>query len=525
MARLLRFFHVSLLVLVFSGAAAQITGKKISTAPEVLNNQLNPWVVAGDSTGLVPGNQFIDLTQGAVPFGTVVSVNDSLDLNKDGIFDAVFYSFLCNTFDCLLSSTYVAGLHSNFTFIDGFEGVKRLEEGDSIFISSNWNNQGINHTGGFISKGSGLGGTQNSGEWLDKFYGYMGFMLITPQQDTLLGWMHVFTYSLAANGAHIEVDAWAIQPDPSQKPFVEITATPIKPVYCAGDTVMLTANAISAEHLTWHLWNGTTDTTAIISVVLPDSSVVVSLTAGNAAGDTTISIVFEVSPLEITVPPVTLSCFQPSGVLSATTNIPAKIWWVVGNDTLPVTNPPVIVSPVPVYAFARDSNGCYAVSPPVEIVLDADIPVVNILFQEDEHLLIAQSSTPGVVFEWYGNGQTFSGDSVFVTQSGLYSVVATGLNGCTAVSSIVIELTGTTTVLQAKASIQPNPFNDYLLVENQGQEEISGSIIDLAGKIMIENIKIAAGSAHKVDTEQLPPGMYFFVGRQGQSTFFKKIIK
>ena len=505
------------------------SGWAIQTEPNnhVNNNPPGSFIIAGDTTGLVPGNQFIQLTQGPIPFGGLGGTYDSLDLNNDGLFDVIFYTTICNDFDCIASATYVAGLHNDFTFINGngTYSAKRLDEGDTIAVSSIWNDIGAYHIGNLITSGLGWNGPQDSGEWLNNYEGYLGFRLITPNNDTLLGWAFIYTYSLAEEGAYIEVTRWAIQPDPSQKPFVEITAAPQKAVYCSGDTVVLTAHTAGADQMEWHRWDGITDTSDIITVILPDTSVVVSLIAGNAAGDTTVSIVLEVSPLEITVPPVVLNCIQPSLPITATTNIPAHIWWVMGSDTFPYTNPPVIGAPVAVYAFAQDSYGCYAVSPPVEIMLDADIPAVNIIFQEDEHLLIAQSSTPGVVFEWYGNGQTFSGDSVFVTQSGLYSVVATGLNGCTAVSSIVIELTGTTAALPDKISIQPNPFSEYLLVDNQSQEEISGGIIDLTGKALFKNIKIAAGCTYRVATAQLPSGMYFFMGKQGQLTFFKKVIK
>jgi len=527
MAGSIRFFLVLFLVFSLSGLVAQITGKNTSPAPEVLNNLQNSWVIAGDTTGLVPGNQLIKVLQGTIPFGTSSGVYDSLDLNSDGIFDAIFYTVVCNTFDCFLSSTYMAGLNNSFTFIkgNGAYDVNRLEEGDSIVMAANWDSAGTYHIGSFISSGVGWNGWQTSGEWWNNNLGYAGFRLITPNNDTLLGWIHVYTYSLASDGAYIEVDAWAIQPDPSQKPFAEITAAPEKTVYCPGDTVLLNAHTAGADKMEWLLWNGTTDTSALISVILPDSSVVVSLTAGNAVGDTTVSIVLEVSPLEIIVPPLVITCIQTSLVLSATTNIPAEIWWVMDNDTFPNTNPPVIGGPVSVFAFAQDNYGCYAVSPPVEIVQDTDIPVVDIVFLENEHLLIAQSGTPGVILEWYFNGQTYVGDSVFVSQSGIYSVVATGTNGCTAVSSIVIELTGTTAALPDKISIQPNPFDDYLLVDNQSQEAIKGSIVDMSGKTLIENIRIAPGSTVRVDTEVLPPGMYFFMGRQGSLTFFKRIVK
>lgn len=509
---------------VFSGWAIQSVPNN-----NVNNNPPGNFIIAGDSSGLVSGNQFIKLTQGPIPFGGLGGTYDSLDLNRDGMFDVIFYPYICNGFDCNLSSTYMAGLHNNFTFVNG-NGIynpRRLDEGDTIAVSASWNDLGFYHVGELISSGFGWNGWQTSGEWWNNYLGYAGFRLITPNNDTLLGWIHIYTYSLASDGAYIEVDAWAIQPDPSQKPFVAISAVPGKAVYCPGDTVALNAHTAGADQMEWHIWDETTDTSDIITVILPDTSVVVSLTAGNAIGDTTISVVLEVSPLEITVSPVVLTCAQTSVPLSASTNIPAEIRWVIDSDTLPAGIPPVIeVGMVSFFAFAEDEYGCVAASQPVEIQTDTDLPTVSVIFQEDEHLLIAQSSTPGVVFEWIFNGQTTFGDSIFVTEPGFYSVIATNIsNGCTAVSGINVELTGTSAVDAGTVGMLPNPFDDFLWIENKSLQEIKGYIIDISGKPVLEGISIAPSGNLRVSTKELPAGVYFFVGRQGQSMIYKKVVK
>jgi len=488
-----------------------------------ISNQPPDFIIAGSTSDLVPGNQTVVLEQGPIPFGGGDGETTELDLNQDGINDVTFNVTICNTFDCVSSSTLVLAMHGGFRFVSGQLYAKRLDSGDTIFSNANWN---LSANSDLASQGLGFNGFQSAGEWLNDNEGYLGFRLITPNSDTLLGWIHIYTYSLAENGAYLEILGWAIQHDPSQKPYVEVAKTPEKPVYCKGDYVMFEANAIGAEQITWNFWDGTSDTGTTVIKILPDSTVTATFEATNPNGTTSLPQTMTVSPLALTVPPVTLDCAHPTATLTAATNISADICWIVGADTICNPTPPVINFPIPVTVVAEDEYGCIA-NEQVPIILDADAPEVSIEFDEGNHLLIAHSATPGVTYAWVSMGWPVANDSVFITQSGTYTVVVTAPNGCTAMASIDVIITSADEPFAGNVLIQPNPASHFLQIENRLASDFFLKIFDTAGCLKLASETVLANSLLRLDIEFLPAGLYLLAGLnfEGKPVFFRKFVK
>ncbi|HRI58584.1 MAG TPA: hypothetical protein PK228_02640, partial [Saprospiraceae bacterium] len=209
------------------------------------SNQPVDFVIAGVTSDLVPGNETLVLDQGPIPFGGVAGLVDSLDLNQDGKYDMAFNVSVCNTFDCQMGRSMCIAMHEGITFVNGPAYPKRYETGDTIWENANWRPWANPYIFGLlIESGVGFNGPQSGGEWLNNNFGYLGFRLITPASDTLLGWIHINTYSMGGNGAYLEVSGWSIRHAPSQAPYAKVSMTPEKAVYCSGDYVIFEANTV-----------------------------------------------------------------------------------------------------------------------------------------------------------------------------------------------------------------------------------------------------------------------------------------
>lgn len=494
---------------------------------ETTVNQSVDYIIAGQTGDLVPGNKTIALQQESIPFGSGAGQVDSLDLNWDGKHDVAFNAIVCNTFDCVQSNTLCIGMHEGFTFELGQQYPRNLESGDTIFANANWNIQSNpNKVGLFTKLGMGFNGFESAGEWLHDNYGYLAFRLATPT-DTLLGWIHLYTYSEAENGAYLEVLGWAIQPDVSHVPYTSISATPSKDVYCPGDTVVFQAIAFEADQFAWHFWDGTTDSSLTATRVLPDSTVSATFEAGNQNGTVAFTQTLPVSPLVLTAPDITLDCAHPTGTLSATTNVPADICWTIGADTI-CNAIPLINFPGPIFVTARDQYGCVA-SEQIDILLDTSPPDVVIEYDEASQLLVAQSFTPGVTFVWSSAAWPgpVSGDSVFIAASGTYTVEAIAPNGCTSTQSITVALTDVQEPQLDAVRLQPNPAHDFLQVEHRPGEAWNYRVFDATGRVSLLSGRAPAGNPALLDLTALPGGPYWLAGYDagGKRLFFKKFVK
>jgi len=497
-------------------------------------SNISAQVAAGITDNLVIGQKSIQLPVFAPNSGDYDIRHDSLDFNGDGKYDALFTAEAAWVPDYVGGFTGIQSLHPGFEIILNATNARALVLGDSINAAQTWSDSDTQwdlYSTAFVYRYWGFTGQlHEDGDWLPPIsVAYVGFRIITSQQDTLHGWFRV-TASANPNfpSASLSVNGlWAIEHDPSQKPWVKISKTPQKLVYCPGDYVVFEANAVGAEQTMWHFWDGTTDTAAAVTKVLPDSTVTAIFEATNQNGTTTVTQILEVSPLALTVPDITLDCAHPSATLTATTNIPAEICWVVGADTTCNPTPPAVDFPGPITVIAQDEYGCIATEH-VEILLDANAPTVFIEYDESNQLLIAQSSTPNVTFAWVSMGWPITNDSVFITESGTYTVVVTAPNGCTSIASIDVVITSSAgEPFLENFHVQPNPASDFLQIENRFSSDLNLKIFDAAGSLKMENGTAAANSISRLNIAFLPAGLYSLTGcdSSGKPLFFKKFVK
>ncbi len=498
-------------------------------------SNISAQVAAGITDNLVIGQKSIQLPVFAPNPGDYDVRYDSLDFNGDGKYDALFTAEAAWVPDYVGGGASIQAMHPGFELMIGLgDFVRPLAAGDSINAAQDWSVSSLpwdSYYSPFASRFWGLSGQlQEYGNWMPPTTtAYVGFRTITAQQNTLYGWFRV-TASANANfpSASLSVNGlWAIEHDPSQKPWVKISKTPQKLVYCPEDYVVFEANAVGAEQIIWHFWDGTTDTAATVIKVLPDSTVTVIFEATNQNGTTTVTQNLEVSPLKLIAPDIVLDCAHPTGTLTAETNIPAEICWVIGNDTTCNPTPPTVDFPGSIAVIAEDGYGCIATEQ-VEILLDANVPDVFIEYDESDQLLIAQSSTPNVTFAWVTMGWPITNDSVFITQSGTYTVVVTAPNGCTSTASIDVVITSFAgEPFLEKVRVQPNPASDFLQIDNRFSSDLNLKIFDAAGSLKMENGTAAGNSIARLDIEFLPAGLYLLIGcdSSGKPLFFKKFLK
>lgn len=465
------------------------------------------FVIAGKYDGLIPQNDIINLHQAQGSFGTYGNKIDSLDLNSDGIFDVACIVAVCNGFDCVLGSTTIANMHPGFNFINGPEAVRRFLQNDTIKDYANWD-LNSNRFGSLLSSGFSIGGQQNLGEWINQYYGYVGFQLITPQNDTLLGWMHVFTYGSETQGAHLEIKEWAIQPTPMPTaPEAEIEAINAKPVFCTGDLLQLQAQTQNADYIVWDLWDGSRDSSTLLTRILPKSAGNVSLRAGNEQGETVVVFPVAVSQVAVQADDLLITCFHPVDTLAAQSNMPVTLWWVINQDTVPAAAAPLIATTANIYALVQDQNGCYATDT-VSTFQDTEPPILSIEFDSLGHVLTAVSPAPQVVFVWNTFPEPYTGSAINISQSGFYSVTATTPNGCTAVAGIEIILTSVETPdFMREIIISPNPAHDFLQIENKTAASLTYWISDITGKRVLDGVEISANSLVQQPL-QFDKGMY-----------------
>nr|WP_293838412.1 choice-of-anchor Q domain-containing protein [uncultured Arsenicibacter sp.] len=225
-----------------------------------------------------------------------------------------------------------------------------------------------------------------------------------------------------------------------------ITVQPVAgSVVCAGTPVAVPVSATGiGTSFSYQWYKGTTALTSqtAATLTLPTASTadagsysVVVTGACNSVTSTVFSLSVNALP-SVTVtaaPSATLSCTNPSLTLTAQTSATSFTWSSGGStgQTLPV-------STTGVYSVtATGSNGCTAVSNNLTISRDNTSPTVSVSALSNTlnciQSTLTLTATASVTALRWSTGHTTT--TISVSQTGTYSVTATGANGCTAVSN------------------------------------------------------------------------------------------
>ena len=154
------------------------------------------------------------------------------------------------------------------------------------------------------------------------------------------------------------------------------------------------------------------------------------------------------------------------------------------------------------------------------------VPIISV----NDNLLTAPNTY--TAYQWLFNGQPIIGatNEVFTAfESGNYSVIVTGGNGCTNTSSVTSVTTNIENIPSLnKVTITPNPFDKDIFIEILVNKtvDLQLEILDINGKLLIsENISIQDKFSGSLNLEHLSVGVYYLNLKSERGTIARKIIK
>ncbi len=231
---------------------------------------------------------------------------------------------------------------------------------------------------------------------------------------------------------------------------LEIALQPVSgSAVCAGTTVVMSVSVTgSAPAYRWYrsgtaltgIASATTASLTLTNVRTTDAGSYSVVISGDCPSVTSTAFSLSVNALpSVTVtaaPSTTLSCTNRSLTLTAQTSATAFAWSSGSStgQTLPVSQTGVYSVTV------TDGNGCSAVSNSLTIVRDNTSPAVSVSALSTtltcSQPTLTLTATASVTALLWSTGQTTT--TISVSQTGSYSVTATGANGCTAVSNSLL---------------------------------------------------------------------------------------
>ncbi|MCC6461281.1 MAG: T9SS type A sorting domain-containing protein [Saprospiraceae bacterium] len=162
-----------------------------------------------------------------------------------------------------------------------------------------------------------------------------------------------------------------------------------------------------------------------------------------------------------------------------------------------------------------NSASCFfsvKVAPPIEITLDGITPDIGNTGVGTINISVGGGSGSGYTFEWKKDGQTFaSSEDLSGLKAGVYTLVVTGPDGCTAtLPSVTIDNTVATQepADQLQVRVIPNPAFNRVRLEMSNTQAIAVQIINLRGQLVqtLEPTEVSSG----IDVSTLPSGWYAF---------------
>ncbi|ADQ17623.1 conserved repeat domain protein [Leadbetterella byssophila DSM 17132] len=216
---------------------------------------------------------------------------------------------------------------------------------------------------------------------------------------------------------------------------------------CVTDTLVLSANASPNVTYLWTGPNGFTGSAASVSVTLPGIySVKVTGANGCTAVDTATVTEDKVLPI-VSVKGGELNCTTETLVIKAEGSTGVTYSWT-GPDNFTSSTQSINVNKPGTYVVTvKGANGCMATDSAV-VTENKVLPQVTVKGGEINciitSLTLKDEGTSGANYTWAGpDGYSATGTQIQVTKAGVYTVTATGLNGCTAKDTAVVQVNQT----------------------------------------------------------------------------------
>lgn len=174
---------------------------------------------------------------------------------------------------------------------------------------------------------------------------------------------------------------------------------------------------------------------------------------------------------------------------------------------------PLAVGPGAHNVVASDAHGCTAtdeilITQPDELMLQ--IEVGHEVNGEDGNIFLGiAGGTPPYNVSWVGS-DGFTSSELIITNlaDGIYTVIVTDTNGCTAIESVVILPVGREEERhEERLIIYPNPFYSELFIGNLPDEAVVIELFSLDGR-KVWSINSITGCNVRIETDQLVQGNY-----------------
>jgi len=258
------------------------------------------------------------------------------------------------------------------------------------------------------------------------------------------------TYSVtvtSVNGctATDEVVVTADKTAPTADAGVDVTIT------CTNPTAVLTATGQGSY--SWS--NGESNASISVSPsVTTTYTVVVTAPNGCSSSDDIVVTVDKDAPQVNAGTDVTITCANPTTVLTATGGV--TYTWSTGESTASITVAPAVMTTYSV--TATGANGCKA-SDNVVVSVDKTAPIANagldvtIAYGGSANL----TATGGVSYAW-SNGANTATTTVSPVNRTIYSVTVTGANGCKASDDVIVSVEKRYSLSFVNSSIIGNKF-------------------------------------------------------------------
>ena len=291
--------------------------------------------------------------------------------------------------------------------------------------------------------------------------------------------------------------------------------------FCLGNYVILNASPGSS-----YLWsNGATTQNVTIT---QSGSYTVAVTNPYGCSGTYTSSAIQVNATSVPTAIITLSgptAFCPGGSVTLQANGGTSFQWSNG-----ATTQSIAVNQAGTYSVViTNAGGCNgpATSAPVTI---STLPLPNIpVISQNGNTMY---SSAGSGNQWYFNFQPISGanlSSYLASQNGVYSVLYTDPNGCTAMSTPYTMVTGIeeNSLLENSFQVFPNPFlsEAQIAFSLQSKTYAQLCIYNMLGvKINTLMDEIKSPGKFILNVKNLPSGAYILILKTDDKSYVKKIV-
>lgn len=394
----------------------------------------------------------------------------------------------------VLTSAYVAStqVSINGTFNSSANNLYTIQYYDNIVCDGSGNGEGK------VLIGTETVTTNSSGN-----------AIISAQYNVVVAVGHYITCLATgdASGSTSEFSECIITQSASAPSTPSITASGSL-TFCEGGSVTLTSTSATS-----YLWSNGETTQSISATEDGDYTVTVYNTQGLSATSVVTTVTVNPAPA-VTITGDTIICSGESTLLTASGA--DGYTWTSGPSTADYTVSPTSDA---TYIVSGTLNGCStSIS---QLVTVNALPSTPVIIQNTTVL----SSTSGANYQWYVGGVEINGatsQDYTPTATGVYSVMITDNNGCTASSDdFNYTLVGLTAIEHSNSfMVTPNPSTGKFHITFDAPKINNVKVLNAAGLVIYSSNTLNS----EIDLSSHSKGVYFLKIETDDKMYIKKLI-